>query len=495
MDDAFDTIRNQRVRAVDASAARFPDRYLCPVCQSEVFYASGEFQSPHFRHRPGNENDDCERYATHFHREVPLSQHEYERLDAVLVALQAAGPQGNLVTFAVRFRPAYEAGLVNFIAGEVSTLYTIHSNLKQQFFRITTPENNYLIKAQLKGRDQELHIIDGFDNLPVLFRAADREAVRIPRHRVLKPGGYVVVSRMPIGNFPAQVKVERLKTIIGLHAIIIQIPEDPNWQVRESLKALLHFEIAPRIADWGFLSPANAYELGPDSWEISQDAEVAILVRVSQHLVSKQTQLLVQERRSGRLSSAFLAWRDDAAALVIHSKPGPGRPDLIRFGLACPIQFLFEVRFAKDVVLPQCANIVFKFSSHAEVRTRFTWTAHELPAALLEASRGSRSLLSVTLPRNLEVTLSDHSGQRVAIPQTSPVERILSFLRRAQFPCVLSAPGYPDILLSGRRPMAQRPVVSLHAASAVPRSRRQMRLWSAFGRGRVSAYSTRSIPS
>src|SRR5690242_8879863 len=123
MDDAFDTVRNHRVRAAYASAARFPERYLCPVCQCEVFYAAGEYQSAHFRHRPGEESDDCERKAKNFHRDVPLSQHEYEHLDAVLVALQTAGPQGNIVTFAVRFRPAYEAGFVNFIAGDTSTPY------------------------------------------------------------------------------------------------------------------------------------------------------------------------------------------------------------------------------------------------------------------------------------------------------------------------------------------------------------------------------------
>jgi len=206
--------------------------------------------------------------------------------------------------------------------------------------------------------------------------------------------------------------------------------------------------------------------------------------------------LLVQERRSGRLASDYLAWREDADEFVIHSKPGPGRPDLIRFGLAHPIQFLFEVRFTKDVVLPQCANIFFKFASSADIRTRLTWTAHELPAALVGVSRGSGSLLSVALPRALEVTLSDHSGQPpVTIPQAAPVEKMLTFLRRARFPCILSATGYPDVLLPGRRPMVRRPVVSVRAArAAVPRSRAQARLLSAFGRRRVSAYTVRSIP-
>jgi hypothetical protein len=492
MDDAFDTIRKQRVRAVNATVARFPDRYLCPVCQSEVYYAAGE-QFPHFRHWPGNDHDDCERYAKNFHRDVPLSQHEYEHLDAVLVATQTPATQGNLVSFAVRFRPAYRAGFVHFISGETSTPYTIHSNLRQQYFPVSVPEKNYLIKAQLRGRDHELHIVEGFDEVPVVFRATDGEAVRIPRHRVLKPGGYIVVSRKPIRDFHALVEAQSWKTIAGLHAALIQIPEDPSWQVRENLKSLLHFEIAARIADCGFLSPASAYELATDCWEISKDAELAIFVRVSRHLVPRYTQLLVQERRSGQLSSEYLAWQAEADEFVIQSKPGPRRPDLIRFGLAHPIQFLFEIRFVKDVVLPQCANIVFKFASASNSRTRLTWTAHELPAALMEASRGSGTLLSVTVPKAVQVSLSDRNGQRITIPQASPVEKMLSFLRQARFPCVLSATGYPNVLLRRRKLQSQRPVASLRAAAVAPRSRRQARLASAFSRGRVSAYSIRSM--
>ena len=493
MDDAYDTIRNQRVRAASASAAWFPDRYLCPVCQSEVFYASGEYQSPHFRHRPGNENDDCERYAKNFHRDVPLSQHEFEHLDAVLVAKQSSTAQRNFVSFAVRFRPAYKAGFVHFISGETSIPYTIHSDLRQQYFRVSVPEKNYLIKAHINGRDRELHIVEGFEDLPAVFRATDHEAVRIPRHRVLKPGGHIVVSRKPIHKFHALVGAQPLKTIAGLHATLIQIPEDPTWPVRENLKSLLHFEIAARIADCGFLSPASAYELAPDCWEISKDAELAIFVRVSRHLVPRYIQLLVQERRSGQLSSEYMPWKADANEFVIQSKPGPRRPDLIRFGLAHPIQFLFEIRFVKEVVLPQCANIVFRFASASNIRTRLTWTAHELPAALMEASRGSGALLSVTVPKAVQVSLSDRSGQRIAIPQVSPVEKMLSFMRQARFPCVLSASGYPDVLLRRQQLLSQRPVASLRAAAVTPRSRQQARLASAFSRGRVSAYSIRSM--
>jgi hypothetical protein len=493
MDDAFDTIRKQRVRAANASEGRFPDRYLCPVCQAEVFYASGQFQSPHFRHRPGNEHEDCERYAKNFHLDVPLSQHEYEHLDAVLVAAQSSAKKGTFISFAVRFRPAYHAGFVNFIAGESSTPYTIHPNLRQQYFQISVPEKNYLIKAQLSGRNHELHIVEGFDETPAVFRANDREAVRIPKHRVLKPGGYIVVSRKPIHNFHESVEAQSSKTIAGLHATLIQIPEDPNWQVRQNLKSLIQFDIAASIADYGFLTPASAYELAPDCWEMSKDSELAILIRVSRHLVPNRSQLLVQERRSGQLSTDYVTLKNDAGEFVIQSKPGPRRPDLIRIGFAQPIQFLFEIRFAIDVVLPQCANILFKFVSGSKTRTRLTWSSHELPTALMDASRGNGTLVSVTLPKSLQISLSDRRGQRITIPEESPEEKILSFLKQARFPCVLAASGFPDVVLRRRRSLGQRPIASLLTAAFTARSRRHARLLSAFNRGRVSAYSLRSI--
>jgi hypothetical protein len=209
--------------------------------------------------------------------------------------------------------------------------------------------------------------------------------------------------------------------------------------------------------------------------------------------VPNSSQLLVQERRSGQLSTDYVPLKNDAGEFVIQSKPGPRRPDLIRIGFAQPIQFLFEIRSASDVVLPQCANILFKFVSGSKTRTRLTWSSHELPTTLMDASRGNGTLVSVTLPKSLQISLSDRRGQRITIPEESPEEKILSFLKQARFPCVLAASGFPDVVLRRRRSLGQRPNTSLLIAAFTARSRRHARLLSAFNRGRVSAYSLRSI--
>lgn len=277
VDDAFDTFRNQRVRAVSAKDSSFPERYVCPLCQTEVVHASGPFVADHFRHRRGTDHEECERYSKNFQRDVPLSQHEYEHLDAVLVASQSAFRHEPFVSFAVRFRPAYKAGFVNFISGEKSTPYTIHERLRQQYFHISVPEKNYIINASLSGRNHEIHIVNGFDDAPAVFHATDREAVRIPKHRILKPGGYIVVSRKPIDRFHPSLVTQTIKTLSGLNAKVIQIPDNPSAQVRQNIKSLLQFEITTKIADYGFLNPAIVYELAPDCWEISKDSEVRIL--------------------------------------------------------------------------------------------------------------------------------------------------------------------------------------------------------------------------
>jgi hypothetical protein len=280
VDDAFDTLRNQRVRAATAKDSAFPERYICPLCQTEVIHASGPFMSDHFRHRRGTDHEECERYSKNFQRDVPLSQHEHEHLDAVLVATQSALKHETFVSFAVRFRPAYKAGYANFISGEKSTPYTIHEKLRQQYFHISVPEKNYVINAKISGRNHEIHIVDGFDDGPVVFRATDREAVRIPKHRILKPGSHIAVSRKPIDNFHPSLAAQIIKTIHGLNAKVIQIPENPNWQVRQNVMSLLQFEIATKVADYGFLVPTVAYEMAPDCWEISKDSELKIFVRV-----------------------------------------------------------------------------------------------------------------------------------------------------------------------------------------------------------------------
>src|SRR5438552_18891902 len=110
MDDAFDTFRNQRIWAAAATTSRFPGHYICPLCRTEVILASGYIVCKHFRHLRGTDHEECERYSKNFGREVPLSQHEYEHLDAVLVANETSTKDSDNVSFAVRFRPAKKAG-------------------------------------------------------------------------------------------------------------------------------------------------------------------------------------------------------------------------------------------------------------------------------------------------------------------------------------------------------------------------------------------------
>jgi hypothetical protein len=494
VDDAFDTLRSQRVRAANAKDSSFPERYICPLCQTEVVHASGPFVSDHFRHRRGTDHEECERYSKNFQRYVPLSQHEYEHLDAVLVATQAAMRHEPFVSFAVRFRPAYKAGYVNFISGQKSTPYTIHEKLRQQYFHISVPEKNYVINAKLSGRNHEIHIVDGFDDGPVVFRATDREAVRIPKHRVLKPGAYLAVSRKPLDNFHPSLSAQMIKTIPGLNAKVIQIPENPNWQVRQNVMSLLQFEIATKIADYGFLLPTVAYEMAPDCWEISKDSELKIFVRVPQNIATPYTHLLVQHRQSGRLTNEFLPWHGDAHEFVIVSTPGEWRPDLIRIGLAHPAKFIFEINFASDsdIVVPLCGRFFFEFSSKTKIKTRLAWSSHELPAALLNATGGFTSLVSITRPDSTAITVSDRRGQRITIPQKDPVDKIIPFLRRARFPCILAASGYPDVTIYRDKPVVKHLNSPTTTLSVIPRSRRHARLLSAFNRGLVSPYSIHS---
>ena len=380
MDDAFDTVKNQRVGAANAMASRFPGRYICPVCQTEVAYASGAYVSAHFRHCRGTDHEECERYSRNFHAEVPLARHEWEHLDAVLTSQTSTSQGQPFVSLAVRFRPAYAVKSVTFVSGRNSTPYVVHHNLRQQYFRISEAKENYLVKAHLPNGECESHIVEGFGANPAVFRVSEREAVRLPSHRVLRPGGHLVVSKGPLQpRFHPSLLAESRLTIPGLHATLIKIPEDPSWQVRHNIKSLLRFETASALATYAFLVPMAVSELATDCWETGKNEEVAVLVQLSRHLSPKPTHLLVQQRRSGHLSTEYLGLQGVSDAFVIRTEAARESPDLYRIGLADPPRFILEITRSSETVEPECARLSFHFSTKSRTRSHFFWAPTRSP--------------------------------------------------------------------------------------------------------------------
>jgi hypothetical protein len=387
---------------------------------------------------------------------------------------------------------------VEFVSGAKSTPYTLQSGFSQQYFRIISPEISYLVKAKMSDGAHAHYPVDGFGDRPAVFRATEGEAVRIAAHRSLEPGGHMLVSRKQISGLHVALGARKLETIAGLHATFIQIPDNPNWQIRQNLKSLLGFDITTKIAAYGFLSPPNAYELAPDCWEVPRDTELALLIRVSREHGPRFTRLLVQHRLAGHLTTGSLPWDDDADEFVLQFKSGGGKPDLFRIGLTTsfgnPVWFLLEVNFSDEPVPPHCARIQFQFASATNVKTRLKWSAHELPKALIDAAHGAATLLAITnKPKAVEIAVSDSRGQRVGIPEESAAKKLLDYFRQASFPCVLSASGHPDIFLRRERRVVERRRELAAPLDLAPRCRQQARLLDAYRRGRVSEYAIRSI--
>jgi hypothetical protein len=291
---------------------------------------------------------------------------------------------------------------------------------------------------------------------------------------------------------------QALPTLAGLHAALIHIPENANWQVRQNVKNTLGFEITWKLAAYGFLSPASAYELGPDCWEIPRDSELAIFIRVASEYGPRFTRLLVQHRVAGHLTTDYLPLNPNQSELVVQSKAGSWRPDLLRVGLATsavnPVLFLLEMSFSEDAVAPQCARIQFQFTTTDNAKTRLRWSAHELPELLIEAARGPTKLLAITnKPEGVELAASDSRGRRVTIPEAGAAEDLVSFIQAAKFPCVLSASGHPDILLKRENRIVDQPMTIAVSPNVLPRSRHEARLWDAFKRGHVSEYAAHTM--
>jgi hypothetical protein len=490
MDDAFDTLKKQHVTAASISGSLFPGRYICPLCQTEVLHVSSDYVSPHFRHRRGGDHEECERYARNFHSEVPLSRHEMEDLDAVLVAFFSESQGHPFVSFAVRFRPGDQVNSVSFTSGGTSTLSTIHHKI--QYFRIYQAEETYLVRASLPGGKSVTHFVEGFGETPAVFRANDREAVRLPSHRILRPGVYLVISKASLQHqFHVLLAPESLRTTQGLHATYIKIPEDPNCEVCSNLQSLLGFQTTAGLARYGFIEPMAVSELATDCWEVASNETIRVLIHLSSRLSPKPTRLLVQQRRLGRLSTEYLSLNGVPDLFVIGTKLSPQSPDLYRIGLADPPRFLFEMRASDEPVEPGCARLVFQFCTALKGRFNLTWAAHELPKAFIDVSGGTADLVSIKTPKSIKISASDRAGRLVVIPEVGGERELTNFVRHARFPCVLSATGYPDLTVRRERMASRCLPVAEGSANVVARSRREARLLDAFTRRLVSPYVVR----
>jgi hypothetical protein len=503
VEDAFDTVLNRLVRAADASKSPFPGRYICTLCRTDVALASGAIVCKHFRHLRGTDHDECELYSKNFGREVPLSQHEYECFDAVLVANQSIIKGKAFVSLAVRFRPIKKvgglrlAGRIEFFTGEQLKLYEHHSSLRQQYFRIDSPENNYLIKARLSDGNYEPYRVEGFADKPVVFRDTKGESVRIANHRQLKPGGHVVISKKAVVGFHTSLAPIELTTIPGLHAVLIHIPENPSFQVRENIKSLLFFEVTAKVATYGFLSPANIYEVAPDVWEVSRDSELAVFIKIVRDGYPKYTRLLIQHRVTGPITTEYLPL-NDVKEVVIQLKTSEIQTEMLRIGLAThsdgEVWFLLRINYSDDTISPLCARMQFQFSSSSNNKTRLRWSSHRLPRTLMAAVRGTVKLEAITnIPEAVEITASNARGRRVTVPQIATAEKLLTFLRCSRFPCTLSASGHPDIMLLSEKRVVDQPKQKTVSQTVASRCRREARLRDAFNRGHASNYSIRSM--
>ena len=488
MDDAFDTFRNQRVRAHDAPAGSFHGRYICPVCQTEVLHASGFLVAPYFRHHPGTEHEECERYCRTFYSDVPLARHEAEHIDAALVARLLTDHNRTSVAFAVRYRAHGDVKSIDFISGQLSTPYKIHHSLRQQYFPITRPEEHYTIKARLAGGSDEHHVIQGFDNAAAVFRLSEKEAVRLASHRVLRPGAYIIVTRKIIAHaFHPGLQASTISTITDLQAVRIEIPEDPNWQIRENIRTLLGFETSATLAWYTFLTPQVLSELATDSWEISTADRIACYLRLSKHLTGER-RLLIQQRRRGHLSVQYFPLGNDSTDFTLEIASADD-VDLYRIGIATDSpKFLFEIRRTSEKISPVPARLLFHFKK-GERNVRVYWSSHHLVKLLKLVKRREWQLASIKLPRLVEIGISDCRGARERVVGENAGERLTEFLHRSRYPIVLQANGYPAITLLSDTARIASLTSMVSGPRVVIRSRSDARLAAAFRRNRTSSYS------
>ena len=134
MDDAFDTLKNQRVSAGKCKRLALPRSIHLPAMPDGGYVYLGRlrlslFSSPS-RHRSRRMRALLPGIFTSRSRFLVMNA---EHLDAVLVTRASVSQGQPFVSFAVRFRPAYPVNSVSFTSGGTPTPYTIHHNVRQQY--------------------------------------------------------------------------------------------------------------------------------------------------------------------------------------------------------------------------------------------------------------------------------------------------------------------------------------------------------------------------
>ena len=489
MIDAFDTIKGRRVWAASAGLSRLPDQYICPICQTEVVFASGETVASHFRHRRGTDHEACERYSRYFHVEVPFASHEYEHHDLVLVAEYTRSSAVTHVSIAAKLRTDLDVETLIINTGGVPRTYTIHHRLGEQYFAITSADEKFLARFNLRDGSSEVQLLDGFGSKPLVFRSAADEAVRIPEHHTLKPGSYTIVGKVTLeGRFHLSLQPKQLTTTKGFHATEITIPDDPSFLLRSNLQSIIGFDISPTIATYALLSPHTVQELATDCWRVNDDDDVEILVRLSQHVSIKSTRLIVQRRDLGHLSTKLLTLEGLSNTIAIRFDAKKSRSELYRIGLAEPARFILELHRSKRFLEPKCARIEFCFRIQSTERSRLSWSSHRLAEALLDVSRGKMDLEMIRLPNSIEMSICDQKGRRTVLSDHNAARELTLILLTRRFPYVLAATGYPDLWLDFT-PFVTSQEFGKKSPAILNSSTRGLRLQDAYQRRFASSYA------
>jgi hypothetical protein len=392
----------------------------------------------------------------------------------------------------VRYRAHEDVVSAEFVSGKVSIGYKIHHARREQYFKIQRVEKEYSIKAYLSSGEFEHHLIKGFGKEPAVFRTSERDSVRLASHRVLRPGSYLIATNRPIiDRLIPELHAESLKTIEGIYAVLIDIPEDPGPKILGNIQAVLGFDVTSTIASYAFLSPQIVTEIAADCWEVSIADAIVCYIRLSQHIAASK--LLIQRRKRGQLFVEYLQLDKDGSEFVVEADALGQDVDLFRIGvMADRPQFLCEIRRSNDAIDPRSARLVFNMSE-SDRSSRLLWSSHKLPNALKLVRKGQLRVESVLLPRGVEIHLGESTGKHALLSGENIADGLTDFLKNSRLPCTLRATGHPPIVLWPQKDSKKISVSESGAKLVAIRSRADARLVAAFRRNRASAYSIRSL--
>jgi hypothetical protein len=494
MDSAFDVVLGCTIPAVEAGGSRNSSRYVCRLCQQNVFFVSAGYAVAHFSHYRAEEGDYCAARVAAFGAldQQPFSVNDLDRVNAVLACEVSISRRGTEIRYFIIYRPRPGVQRICFKQGGSTTRHTIHAAGEERQLSISQ-RCSYFSLEEFDHDGVHTQLVEGFD-LPVVFRLSESRSIRIPRHRKLRAGGrYLAVLPSGVEVFPESLEPAVVPSELGLFAVEFLIPKKPAFAVTAYLSRVLGMEVEVILVDYTIVSPVLVHEVAPDCWAGKTSGTWTVRAYCDPLKYPSPASFLIRRRSVlGALDFQVLEVPGKDGLYDIELELNSASATLIHVGLGNTQQadFIFEIRHMPSLPEPLTARLGMGFLDGGAERS-YAWSSHRVPSLLREvSSNGELTLASVTVPMGVHPEMVV-AGKVTSLSEESGCDDLRKRLRSGEA-VVIRAEGYPHIKAEASRRAVPLRYPLKSKGRLLPNGEGTPAMREAYRHGVISAYALRS---